>query len=69
MLPAIIFIGMILYVIAWNVTGIKLGRLIERFNDARIVATNLLNPDVVTISINGEDKICAWSCMYSYVGG
>ncbi len=68
MLPAIIFIGMILYVIAWNVTGIKLGRLIERFNDARIVATNLLNPDVVTISINGEDKICAWSCMYSYVG-
>jgi len=68
MLPAIIFIGLILYVIAWNVTGIKLGRLIERFNDARIVATNLLNPDVVTISINGEDKICAWSCMYSYVG-
>jgi phosphonate ABC transporter permease subunit PhnE len=68
MLPAIIFIGVILYVIAWNVTGIKLSRLIERFNDARTVASNLLNPDVVTISINGEDKICVWKCMYSYVG-
>src|SRR6266498_3019168 len=68
LLPAIIFVALILYVIAWNVTGIKLGRLVERFNDARTVATNLLNPDVVTISINGEDKICAWSCMYSYVG-
>ena len=67
-IPAILFIGLILYVIAWNVTGIKLGRLIERFHDARTVATNLLNPDVVTISINGEDKICAWSCMYDYVG-
>jgi phosphonate transport system permease protein len=67
-IPAIIFISLILYVIAWNVTGIKLSRLIERFNDARIVATNLLNPDVITISINGEDRICAWSCMYTYVG-
>lgn len=66
-LPAIIFIGLILYVIAWNVTGIKLGRLVERFNDARVVATNLLNPDVITISINNEDQICAWKCMSTYV--
>src|SRR6266536_2525464 len=68
LLPAIIFVALILYVIAWNVTGIKLSRLIERFNDARTVATNLLNPDVITISINGEDRTCAWSCMYTYVG-
>ena len=67
-LPAIIFIGLILYVIAWNVTGIKLSRLVERFNDARIVATNLLNPDVITISVNGEDQICAWKCMSTYIG-
>jgi phosphonate transport system permease protein len=66
-LPAIIFISLILYVIAWNVTGVKLNRLVERFNDARIVATNLLNPDVITISINGEDQICAWSCMSTYI--
>src|SRR5512143_490987 len=50
LVPAIVFVGLILYVIAWNVTGIKLSRLVERFNDARTVATNLINPDVITIS-------------------
>ena len=67
LLPGIVFAALILYVIAWNVTDVKLSRLIERFNDARTVATNLLNPDVITISVNGEDKICAWSCMYTYI--
>jgi phosphonate ABC transporter permease subunit PhnE len=67
-LLGIIFAAIILYVIAWNVTDVKLIRLIERFKDARTVATNLINPDVVTISIGGDDKICAWSCMYTYVG-
>jgi len=67
-IPAIIFAATILYVIAWNVTDVKLQRLVERFNDARSVATNLLNPDVVTISINGEDSVCAWACLYTYIG-
>jgi phosphonate transport system permease protein len=67
LVPAIIFVGLILYVIAWNVTGIKLSRLVERFNDARTVATNLVNPDVVTLSINGRDQICAWKCMSTYI--
>src|SRR6266496_5518413 len=67
-IPAIFFVSLIVYVIAWNVTGIKLSRLVERFNDARTVATNLLNPDVITISINGEDQICAWKCMSTYIG-
>ena len=53
--------------IAWNVTDVKLNRLVERFNDARTVATNLLNPDMITMSVNGEDQICAWSCMKTYV--
>lgn len=66
-LPAVILIGMILYVIAWNVTGVKLNRLVERYKDARVVMTNLVNPDVITISINGEDQICAWSCMSKYI--
>jgi len=66
-----IFIGIlltaiILYVIAWDVTGVKLNRLVERFGDARTVATNLLNPDVVTITINGEPQICDWNCLYTY---
>jgi phosphonate ABC transporter permease subunit PhnE len=66
-LPGIACIAIIFYVIAWNVTDVKLNRLVERFNDARTVATNLLNPDIITISINGEDKICAWQCLYDQV--
>jgi phosphonate transport system permease protein len=65
-LPGIILIAIILYVIAWQMTGIRLNRLVERFNDARVVATNLLNPDMVTISIQGQDHICAWKCLYTY---
>jgi phosphonate transport system permease protein len=66
-LPGILFAAIVIYVIAWQVTGIKLDRLVKRFNDARIVATNLLNPDVITISVQGQDQICAWKCMYSYI--
>jgi phosphonate transport system permease protein len=65
--PGLVCVAVILYVIAWNVTDVKLNRLIERFNDARTVSTNLLNPDVITISINGNDQICAWKCMSTYV--
>jgi phosphonate ABC transporter permease subunit PhnE len=65
-LPGVVFAAIILYVIAWNVTDVKLQRLVERFGDARVVAGNLFNPDVVTISINGEDQVCAWSCLYTY---
>jgi phosphonate ABC transporter permease subunit PhnE len=68
LLPAIICVVVVFYVIAWNVTDVKLNRLVERFNDARSVATNLLNPDMITLSVNGQDQICAWSCMYKYLG-
>jgi len=66
--PGIFFVAIILYVIAWQVTGVRLDRLVKRFNDARIVAANLLNPDMITISVGGQDKICAWSCLYTYIG-
>ena len=66
-LPGLVCIAVVLYVIAWNVTEVKLNRLVERFNDARTVSTNLLNPDMVTIYINGQDKICAWQCMFTYL--
>ena len=61
--PGILFAAIIIYVIAWQVTGIKLNRLVERFNDARLVTSNLLNPDMITISAQGQDQICAWKCM------
>ena len=65
--PAVLLAAVIVYVIAWQVTGVRLSRLVERFNDARFVAANLLNPDVITISVQGQDQICAWKCIYSYV--
>ena len=67
-LPAIFFGALIVYVIAWNVTDVKLDRLVTRFNDARSVASNLLNPDVITINTKGQDAICAWTCLYGYAG-
>jgi phosphonate transport system permease protein len=66
--PAILLVAVVFYVIAWNVTDVRLDRLIKRIGDARTVATNLLNPDVITMNVNGTDKICAWSCMYTYLG-
>lgn len=67
-LPGILFVSIVLYVIAWNVTAVKFNRLIERFNDARIVATNIINPDMITMNVNGQDNICAWTCMYTFIG-
>ncbi len=67
-LIGIFLAALILYVVAWNVTQIKPERLVTRFKDFRSVATNLINPDMITITVNGEDKICAWQCMSQYIG-
>lgn len=65
-LPGVFFAAVVLYFIAWNVTDVKLDRLVERYMDARVVIISLFNPDVVTITVNGEDQICAWECLYTY---
>jgi phosphonate transport system permease protein len=67
-LLGLVMVLLILYVVAWNVTQIKPARLITRFNDAKSVATNLINPDVITINIRGQDQICSWQCMSTYIG-
>ncbi len=67
-LPGIILAVLILYIIAWNVTDVKLDRLVKNVGDARTIVLNLLNPDMITMNVNGKDQICAWSCMYEYVG-
>lgn len=64
----VLFAAVILYVIAWNVTDVKLERLVTRINDARLVLTDLVNPDILTINVNGEDKICAWECLTGAIG-
>lgn len=68
LLPLILSGALIVYVIAWSVTDIKPERLITRFDDARKVATNLLNPDMLTFTANGQEQICAWSCLVSIAG-
>jgi phosphonate transport system permease protein len=64
----IFFAAIILYVIAWNVTDVKLDRLITRLNDARLVAIDLINPDILTIKVNGEDQVCNWACVGEVIG-
>jgi phosphonate transport system permease protein len=68
LMPGLLFVAVVLYVIAWNFTNVRLGRLIERFDAARTVSTHLLNPDMITISVGGADRICAWECMSAYIG-
>jgi phosphonate ABC transporter permease subunit PhnE len=67
-LPGIVFAAIILYVIAWNVTDVRLDRLVTRFNDAKAVASQLINPVLATQTVDGEDKACSFPCLYSYVG-
>jgi phosphonate transport system permease protein len=67
-LAGVFLAAVILYVVAWNVTQIEPKRLVTRFNDFKIVATQLVNPDVITITVNGEEKNCSWGCMGQYIG-
>ncbi len=64
----VLFAAVILYVTAWNVTDVKLDRLISRIHDAQLVMTDLVNADILTININGTDQICAWECLSGAAG-
>lgn len=63
-LPGVFCAVIILFIIAWNVTEVKPNRLGERINDAKIVATRIINPDYFTVDINGVDEICSWDCLW-----
>ncbi|MDD5371484.1 MAG: phosphonate ABC transporter, permease protein PhnE, partial [Anaerolineaceae bacterium] len=65
-LPAVLFAAIILYVIAWNVTEIKLDRLITRFPDAKIVLNKLVNPEIFVVDVGGETRVCEWKCIGDY---
>jgi len=66
-LIAIFLAALILYSVAWHTTQIKPERLVTRFKDAKSVMTNLVNPDMVSITINGEEKFCSWKCVGQYI--
>ena len=43
---AVLMVAVILYFIAWNVTDIRLERLVTRFSDAQKVMSDLVHPDL-----------------------
>jgi phosphonate transport system permease protein len=65
-LPAFLAAATILYVVGWSVTGVKLDRLVTRYDAARIVMTRLLNPDIF-MSREGDNVVsCSWGCLWEY---
>jgi phosphonate transport system permease protein len=59
--------GLIVYVIAWQTTNVRLDRLVTRFDDAKKVAGQLVTPELATVPVNGEDQTCDWACLGSYL--
>ncbi len=58
--------AIILYVIGWSVTGVKLDRLVTRFNDAKVVMTKLVNPDFFSTTEGDKVVVCGWKCLWNY---
>ena len=65
-LPAVILIALIWYVIAWNVCDIRLDPLIKGAGDAQKIVTMLVNPQLATVMINGEEQPCSWGCVFDF---
>ncbi len=65
-LPGVLLAAVILYVIAWNVTGINLKLLVTGFGDTKKIMELLVNPELASYPENGEDQPCSWGCVYDY---
>ena len=63
---AIISACLILFSIGWNVTDVKMERLITRIQDARVVFTKLLNPDFISTYDGEKVVVCGWTCVTDY---
>ncbi len=63
---AFLGVAIILYVIGWSVTGVKLDRLITRFDDAKSVMNKLINPDFFSTYEGDKIVICSWGCLWDY---
>ena len=65
--PGLLCAGLIVYVVAWQTTDVKLERLVTRFEDAKKVMRQLVTPELATVPANGEDlQTCDWACLGSY---
>lgn len=58
--------AIILYVIGWNVTNVKMERLVTRFADARSVMTKLVNPDFFSTMEGDKTVVCEWNCLWQF---
>lgn len=67
-LPGIVLAAIILYVIAWQVAGVRLDRLVTRISDAQLVLNDLANPDIAVTEVNGQEVICSWGCLFENWG-
>jgi phosphonate ABC transporter permease subunit PhnE len=67
MLPAILCAGIILYVIAWHITGVNISRMIKNFGDMKTITTELVNPDVLSTEENDQTVVCGWSCLGNFI--
>ena len=61
-LLGVLLAAIILYFVAWNVTDVKLERLVTRFSDAQLVMRDLVNPDIAVME--GKDGLCSFSCIW-----
>lgn len=66
-LIAVISAMVILYVIGWSVTGVKMERLVTRFDDAKTVMARLVNPDFFSTYEGDKVVICSWDCLREYI--
>jgi len=65
-LPGILFAAIVLYFIAWQVTNVRLDRLVSRISDAQLVMRDLVNPELMVYGSADEPKVCSWGCMFDY---
>ena len=66
LLPALFAAALILYIIAWQVAGVRPERLVTRFGDAQKVVGQLIRPELAAVPVDGEDRTCSWDCLYNY---
>ena len=65
-LPGLLLIALVFYFIAWNVTNVRLDRLVTRFSDAKLVMRDLVNPEIMVYNVGESTRVCSWECMYDY---
>jgi len=67
LLPAILCAGIVLYVVAWNITKVNISYMVNNFGDMKTITTQLVNPDILSTQKNGNTVVCGWNCVANFV--